>query len=171
MVAASHNAHVCDRGHVAPRQNLILCLLLRVAGRSPLCSHACYVSCICHTHRIDEVHTLVGAGSVGRGGGGGGGLDISNLIKPALARGEFQVRCGTAWALVRIWGQHGLSALHASYCSNVSRCRCTAPAVPVAATCTELLGRWCSFQRRLCLGSAQHVGGACEVLCLPCGYW
>mmetsp|Transcript_10026 Transcript_10026/g.21446 ORF Transcript_10026/g.21446 Transcript_10026/m.21446 type:complete len:958 (+) Transcript_10026:149-3022(+) len=40
---------------------------------------------------IDEVHTLVGAGSVGRGGGGGGGLDISNLIKPALARGEFQV--------------------------------------------------------------------------------
>ncbi len=40
---------------------------------------------------IDEVHTLVGAGSVGRGGGGGSGLDISNLIKPALARGEFQV--------------------------------------------------------------------------------
>jgi ATP-dependent Clp protease ATP-binding subunit ClpC len=36
------------------------------------------------------VHTLVGAGSVGRGGGGGGGLDISNLIKPALARGELQ---------------------------------------------------------------------------------
>jgi ATP-dependent Clp protease ATP-binding subunit ClpA len=40
--------------------------------------------------RIDEVHTLVGAGAVGRGGGGGGGLDISNLIKPALARGELQ---------------------------------------------------------------------------------
>ncbi|KXZ46077.1 hypothetical protein GPECTOR_47g352 [Gonium pectorale] len=38
---------------------------------------------------IDEIHTLVGAGSVGRGGGGG--LDIANLIKPALARGEFQV--------------------------------------------------------------------------------
>lgn len=37
---------------------------------------------------IDEVHTLVGAGAVGRGGGGG--LDISNLIKPALARGEIQ---------------------------------------------------------------------------------
>ncbi len=33
---------------------------------------------------IDEVHTLVGAGAVGRGGGGG--LDISNLLKPALAR-------------------------------------------------------------------------------------
>uniref|UniRef100_A0A7S0WMJ2 Clp R domain-containing protein n=1 Tax=Chlamydomonas leiostraca TaxID=1034604 RepID=A0A7S0WMJ2_9CHLO len=44
---------------------------------------------------IDEVHTLVGAGSVGRGGGGGGGLDISNLIKPALARGEFQVMGAT----------------------------------------------------------------------------
>lgn len=39
--------------------------------------------------RIDELHTLVGAGSVGRGGGGG--LDIANLVKPALARGEFQV--------------------------------------------------------------------------------
>lgn len=44
---------------------------------------------------IDEIHTLVGAGSVSRGGGGG--LDISNLIKPALARGEFQVG-GTAGA-------------------------------------------------------------------------
>ncbi|GBF96568.1 ATP-dependent Clp protease ATP-binding subunit [Raphidocelis subcapitata] len=41
---------------------------------------------------IDEIHTLVGAGSVGRGsGGGGGGLDVSNLVKPALARGEVQV--------------------------------------------------------------------------------
>ena len=38
---------------------------------------------------IDEVHTLVGAGSVGRSGGSGG-LDISNLMKPALARGELQ---------------------------------------------------------------------------------
>lgn len=36
------------------------------------------------------MHTLVGAGAVGRGGGGGGGLDISNLLKPALARGELQ---------------------------------------------------------------------------------
>ena len=41
---------------------------------------------------IDEVHTLVGAGSASKGGGGGGGgMDIANLIKPALARGEFQV--------------------------------------------------------------------------------
>ena len=37
---------------------------------------------------IDEVHTLVGAGS---GSKAGGGMDIANLIKPALARGEFQV--------------------------------------------------------------------------------
>lgn len=35
------------------------------------------------------MHTLVGAGSAGKGGGGG--LDIANLVKPALARGEFQV--------------------------------------------------------------------------------
>jgi ATP-dependent Clp protease ATP-binding subunit ClpC len=34
---------------------------------------------------------LVGAGAVGRGGGGsGGGMDISALLKPALARGELQ---------------------------------------------------------------------------------
>jgi ATP-dependent Clp protease ATP-binding subunit ClpC len=39
---------------------------------------------------IDEVHTLVGSGSVSRGSGGGG-LDIANLLKPALARGLLQV--------------------------------------------------------------------------------
>ncbi|KAH7289661.1 hypothetical protein KP509_30G013400 [Ceratopteris richardii] len=39
---------------------------------------------------IDEAHTLVGSGSVGRGGSGGGGLDIANLLKPPLARGELQ---------------------------------------------------------------------------------
>lgn len=33
---------------------------------------------------IDEIHTLVGAGSVG------GGIDAANLLKPALARGELQ---------------------------------------------------------------------------------
>lgn len=40
---------------------------------------------------IDEVHTLVGAGAVGRGGSAGSGLDLSNMLKPALARGELQV--------------------------------------------------------------------------------
>lgn len=40
---------------------------------------------------IDEVHTLVGSGSVGRGGSAGAGLDIANLLKPALARGDLQV--------------------------------------------------------------------------------
>ncbi|MBF2076528.1 MAG: ATP-dependent Clp protease ATP-binding subunit [Synechococcales cyanobacterium C42_A2020_086] len=34
---------------------------------------------------IDEIHTLVGAGSLE------GGTDAANLLKPALARGEFQV--------------------------------------------------------------------------------
>lgn len=33
---------------------------------------------------IDEIHTIVGAG------GSGGGLDASNMIKPALARGDFR---------------------------------------------------------------------------------
>jgi ATP-dependent Clp protease ATP-binding subunit ClpC len=36
---------------------------------------------------LDEVHTLVGAG----GGGGGDGMDASNILKPALARGELRV--------------------------------------------------------------------------------
>ncbi len=36
---------------------------------------------------IDELHTSVGAG----GGGGGGGPDLSNILKPALARGEISV--------------------------------------------------------------------------------
>jgi ATP-dependent Clp protease ATP-binding subunit ClpC len=43
---------------------------------------------------IDEVHTLVGSGSVGRGGSSGAGLDIANLMKPALARGLLQVLFG-----------------------------------------------------------------------------
>jgi ATP-dependent Clp protease ATP-binding subunit ClpC len=34
---------------------------------------------------IDEIHTLVGAG------GNEGGMDAANLLKPALARGQFQV--------------------------------------------------------------------------------
>ena len=49
---------------------------------------------------IDEVHSMVGSGAVGRGGSGpGSGLDISNLLKPALARGQLQVGdwgCGHA---------------------------------------------------------------------------
>ncbi len=36
---------------------------------------------------LDEMHTLVGAG----GGGGEGGMDASNMLKPALARGELRV--------------------------------------------------------------------------------
>lgn len=36
---------------------------------------------------IDEVHTIVGAGQ----GGGEGGLDIANVLKPAMARGEMNL--------------------------------------------------------------------------------
>jgi ATP-dependent Clp protease ATP-binding subunit ClpC len=38
---------------------------------------------------LDEIHTLVGAGSTG--GGEGAGMDAGNLLKPALARGEVRV--------------------------------------------------------------------------------
>jgi ATP-dependent Clp protease ATP-binding subunit ClpC len=37
---------------------------------------------------LDELHTLVGAGG---GGGEGGGLDASNMLKPALSRGDLHV--------------------------------------------------------------------------------
>ncbi|WFU21185.1 ATP-dependent Clp protease ATP-binding subunit [Bradyrhizobium sp. CB1717] len=36
---------------------------------------------------IDEIHTIVGAGSTG----GEGGLDVANVLKPALARGELHL--------------------------------------------------------------------------------
>ncbi|MFJ4437920.1 ATP-dependent Clp protease ATP-binding subunit [Streptomyces sp. NPDC088923] len=39
---------------------------------------------------IDELHTVVGAGG-GGGGEGGGSMDASNMLKPALARGELHV--------------------------------------------------------------------------------
>ena len=39
---------------------------------------------------IDEVHTLIGAGAAE------GAIDAANILKPALARGELQVRCASA---------------------------------------------------------------------------
>lgn len=36
---------------------------------------------------IDEIHTIMGAGQ----GGGEGGLDVANVIKPAMARGELHL--------------------------------------------------------------------------------
>ncbi|KAF2582036.1 hypothetical protein F2Q68_00001167 [Brassica cretica] len=43
---------------------------------------------------IDEVHTLIGSGTVGRGNKGSG-LDIANLLKPPLGRGELQCIAST----------------------------------------------------------------------------
>lgn len=41
---------------------------------------------------IDEAHQLIGAGA------GGGGSDASNLLKPALARGELRTIAATTWS-------------------------------------------------------------------------
>lgn len=41
---------------------------------------------------IDEAHTLIGAGNQQ------GGLDISNLLKPALTRGELKTIAATTWS-------------------------------------------------------------------------
>ncbi|XP_043705714.1 chaperone protein ClpD, chloroplastic isoform X2 [Telopea speciosissima] len=43
---------------------------------------------------IDEVHTIVGSGTVGRGSRGSG-LDIANLFKPSLGRGKLQCIAST----------------------------------------------------------------------------
>ncbi|KAF5732260.1 ERD1 family protein [Tripterygium wilfordii] len=43
---------------------------------------------------IDEVHTLVGSGTVGRGDKGSG-LDLANLLKPSLGRGGLQCIAST----------------------------------------------------------------------------
>jgi ATP-dependent Clp protease ATP-binding subunit ClpC len=43
---------------------------------------------------VDEVHTIVGAGQ----GGGEGGLDIANVFKPAMARGELNLIGATTLA-------------------------------------------------------------------------
>ncbi|KAJ0988690.1 hypothetical protein J5N97_007046 [Dioscorea zingiberensis] len=43
---------------------------------------------------IDEVHTLIGSGTVGRGNKGSG-LDLANLLKPPLGRGEMQCIAST----------------------------------------------------------------------------
>ncbi|PIA40712.1 hypothetical protein AQUCO_02400049v1 [Aquilegia coerulea] len=43
---------------------------------------------------IDEVHTLIGSGTVGRGDKGSG-LDIANLLKPSLGRGALQCIAST----------------------------------------------------------------------------
>lgn len=45
---------------------------------------------------IDEAHTLIGAGNQQ------GGLDISNLLKPALARGELKTIAATTWSEYKI---------------------------------------------------------------------
>ncbi|KAF7851369.1 hypothetical protein BT93_L4042 [Corymbia citriodora subsp. variegata] len=43
---------------------------------------------------IDEVHTIIGSGTVGKGNKGSG-LDISNLLKPSLGRGDLQCIAST----------------------------------------------------------------------------
>ena len=44
---------------------------------------------------IDEAHSIVGAGTAGNPQGG---ADMSNLLKPALARGDIKVIAATTWA-------------------------------------------------------------------------
>jgi ATP-dependent Clp protease ATP-binding subunit ClpC len=47
---------------------------------------------------VDEVHTIVGARQGGGEGGGEGGLDIANVFKPPMARGELNLIGATTLA-------------------------------------------------------------------------
>ncbi|WZZ88875.1 hypothetical protein YC2023_117454 [Brassica napus] len=49
---------------------------------------------ISEVKKSDEVHTLIGSGTVGKGNKGSG-LDIANLLKPSLGRGELQCIAST----------------------------------------------------------------------------
>ena len=60
------------------------------------------------------MHTLVGAGSSGRGLSAGSGLDVANLLKPPLARGELQCICATTLDEFHMW----------SYRKNLTLCAC-----------------------------------------------
>ncbi|HHE0280467.1 AAA family ATPase [Salmonella enterica] len=57
---------------------------------------------------IDEAHTLIGAGNQQ------GGLDISNLLKPALARGKLKTIAATTWSEYKKYFEKdsGLSAVY-----------------------------------------------------------
>lgn len=94
---------------------------------------------------IDEVHTLVGAGSVSRGGGGG--LDIANLLKPALARWAAGWACG--------WGLAWMGRRRAGHCLSLLK-----PALARWAA-GWVGGRACGWGRGQ--GPAR-VGGRSEVL-------
>ena len=54
---------------------------------------------------IDEIHTIIGAGSAS-----GGSLDVSNLLKPALAKG--QIRCIGSTTFQEYRGIFDLSLIH-----------------------------------------------------------
>ncbi|RYQ94205.1 hypothetical protein Ahy_B08g089088 isoform C [Arachis hypogaea] len=58
------------------------------------CSHSFYCNAGDIILFIDEVHTLVQSGTSGKGNKGSG-LDISNLLKPALSRGQLQCIAST----------------------------------------------------------------------------
>jgi AAA ATPase domain len=98
---------------------------------------------------IDEIHTLVGAGAVGRGGVvGAGGLDIGNLLKPALTgrlqvvgattRGEFVRRFERDMALVRrfqpVTVEEPTPDEALEVCGAACTCACLLASVHVART-------------------------------------
>lgn len=68
---------------------------------------------------IDEAHTLIGAGNQQ------GGLDVSNLLKPALARGELRTIAATTWS---------------EYKNILKRCRVSAP-FPISASQRAIICR------------------------------
>ena len=86
---------------------------------------------------LDEIHTLVGAG----GAGSEGGMDASNMLKPALARGELRVIGATTLDEYR----QAASRRTPRWPAGSSRCWCPSPASrtpsPSCAACATATRR------------------------------
>lgn len=105
---------------------------------------------------IDEVHTLIGAGAAE------GAIDAANILKPALARGELQVRelCqGTRVAAVPLesLGWHGRVSIlyHVSVGSHLLTLDHRLPARTFSALAPPLWTSTASTLRRTLLWSGK----------------
>ena len=115
-------------------------------------------------HRIDEVHTLVGAGSSGRGLSAGAGLDVANLLKPPLARGQLQVSALFSSLAARMPGRsHRLLHCCAGFAGPACACKRAAMCFK-AQLCNERVRRSCCPSRaQVCIQTATVIGAVSKV--------
>ncbi|WP_309301837.1 hypothetical protein [Pseudomonas aeruginosa] len=108
---------------------------------------------------IDEVHTIVGAGQ----GGGEGGLDVANVFKPMMARGELNLIGATTLNEYQKYIEKD-AALGASLpAGDGARADCSADHDDPARPARHLRGapqgqhhRGCDHRRRRVVGPLHH---------------